>query len=73
LREQIVLLGVRLAFAPRSTADCLAPLVEELLNLRKYFRDKKQWVDADAIRECLEKVDITIDDTKEGSRWRLKS
>ena len=73
LREQIVLLGTRLASAPRSTADCLAPLVEELLDLRKYFRNKKQWADADAIRECLEKVDVTIEDTKEGSRWRLKS
>ncbi|MBC8432604.1 MAG: hypothetical protein H8D96_11895 [Desulfobacterales bacterium] len=73
LREQIVLLGVRLASAPQSAEDCLAPLIEELLDLRKYFRDKKQWVDADAIRECLEKVGITIEDTKEGSRWRLKS
>ncbi len=72
LREQIVLLGARLASAPRSTADCLAPLVEELLDLRKYFRNKKQWADADAIRECLEKVHITIEDTKEGPRWRLK-
>ncbi len=73
LREQIVLLGTRLASAPQSTEDCLAPLVEELLNLRNYFRGKKQWADADAIRECLEKVDVTIEDTKEGSRWRLKS
>ncbi len=72
LREQIVLLGTRLASTPQSAADCLAPIVEELLDLRKYFRDKKQWVDADAIRKCLEKVDVTIEDTKAGPRWRIK-
>jgi hypothetical protein len=72
LRELIVSLGVRLASAPSSRADCLAPLVEEVLALRQKFRGEKQYEAADATRESLERADIIVEDTKEGSRWRLK-
>jgi peptidase E len=71
LRELIVCLGVRLESAPRSRTDCLAPLVEALLNLRQKFRTKKQFDAADAIRKCLEGAGIIIEDTKQGSHWRL--
>jgi hypothetical protein len=71
LREFIVLLGMPLASAPRSREECLAPLVEELLALRARFRENNQWLDADAIRDCLKRADIEVDDTPEGYRWRL--
>ncbi len=72
LRELIVSIGVKLESAPRSRADCLAPLVEVLLNLRQEFRTKKQFDAADAIRENLELAGIIIEDTRQGARWRLK-
>ena len=72
LRELIVSIGVRLESAPRSRADCLAPLIEELLELRKKLRSKNQYNAADAIRESLKRAGITVDDTRDGSRWRLK-
>ncbi len=72
LRELIVSIGVKLESAPRSRADCLAPLVEVLLNLRQEFRTKKQFDAADAIRENLEVAGIIIEDTRQGARWRLK-
>jgi peptidase E len=72
LREMIVALGVRLASAPQSEADCLRPLVEALLTLRQDFRNKKQYDAADAIRESLNQVNIRIDDTEGGSQWHLK-
>jgi cysteinyl-tRNA synthetase len=68
----IVLLGVRLESLPPSKAESIAPLVEALLELRDQFRRKKQWVEADAIREALQEAEITIEDTQEGSRWLLK-
>lgn len=71
-RELIVSLGVRLGSAPISRVDCLAPFVEELLALRQKFREEKQYGAADAVRESLEKADIIVEDTKDGSRWRLK-
>jgi peptidase E len=73
LRELIAILGTRLAAAPPSAADCLAPLVEQLLRVRERFRQQKQFDAADAIRDSLQRANIIIEDTKKGSRWRLGS
>jgi hypothetical protein len=71
LREMIVTLGVELSSATDPTG-CPEPLVEELLALRERFRQRKQWQDADAIRDSLQRVSIVIYDTEEGPRWHLK-
>jgi len=71
LRELIAILGTRLAAAPRSETDCLAPIVEQLLEVRETFRQRKQFEEADAVRNCLQRANIVIEDEKEGSRWRL--
>ena len=73
LREMIAILGTRLAALPRSQIDCLAPVVEQLLQVRDAFRQRKQFKEADAIRDCLQRANFIIDDEKEGSRWRLTS
>jgi peptidase E len=73
LRELIAILGTRLAAAPRSPADCLAPLIEQLLRVRERFRQQKQFDAADAIRDSLQRANIIIEDTKKGSRWRQGS
>jgi cysteinyl-tRNA synthetase len=73
LREWIVLLGTRLSEAPKDTADCLAPIVEEMLDLRSRFRRNRQWAEADAIRESLHRANVLVEDTPEGSRWRLET
>jgi len=71
LREMIVSLGVKLSSATDPTG-CPEPLVEELVALRERFRQRKQWQDADAIRDSLQRVSIVIEDTEEGPRWNLK-
>jgi len=73
LRDLIVLLGMRLEASPKDRADCLAPLVEDLLKLREKFRQNEQWQEADAIRSSLERADILVEDSEDASRWRLKS
>jgi cysteinyl-tRNA synthetase len=72
LRDLIVLIGMQLASAPKDAAACLAPLVDELLHLRDQFRQEKLWRQADAIRESLQRAGIVVEDTVEGSRWRLQ-
>jgi cysteinyl-tRNA synthetase len=72
LREFMVALGVRLASLPPSRADCLAPLVKELLMLRQRFRNNQQYDAADALRDSLKRADIFVEDSKDGSRWRLR-
>jgi cysteinyl-tRNA synthetase len=61
---------VKLASSAADPVDRLAPLVEELLALRESFRQNKQWQDADAIRDSLERAGIVIEDTDAGPRWR---
>jgi cysteinyl-tRNA synthetase len=60
-----------LAAAPRSEKACLAPLIEQLLDVRERFRQQKQFDAADAIRGSLQRANILIEDTPEGSRWQL--
>ena len=73
LRELIAILGTRLAAAPHSEMDCLTPLVDQLLDVRERFREQRQFDAADAIRDSLQQANIIIEDTPEGSRWRLRS
>jgi hypothetical protein len=73
LRELIAILGTRLGAAPRSETDCLAPVVQQLLDVRKQFRKQKLFDQADAIRDSLQRANIIIEDTEDGSRWRLRS
>ncbi len=73
LRELMVILGTELAGPSQSKADSLASLVETLIELRKQFREKKQWQDADAIRTALKRVNILLEDTEQGARWRMDS
>ena len=71
LRELMVAIGVKLQSAPGSRTECLTPVVEALLQLRQEFRTRKQFDAADAIRQSLESAGIVIEDTGQGSRWRL--
>jgi peptidase E len=73
LRELIAILGTRLAAVPRSETDCLAPVVQQLLDVREQFRKQKLFDQADAIRDSLQRANIIIEDTTNGSRWRLIS
>ena len=71
LRDLIVLTGTALASSPGNQAECLTPLVEALLELRQTFRVNNQWTEADAIRDILQSVNITVEDAQNGSQWRL--
>ena len=73
LRDMLAFLGTRLSSSPKSEAECLAPIVEQLLDLRERFRKQKKWQEADEVRTCLTQANIVIEDTKDGSRWRLKN
>jgi cysteinyl-tRNA synthetase len=73
LRDQIVVVGAALDETPVDDHQRLQPLVADLLNLRKMFRENKQFAEADALRDSLERVNIRIEDTPQGTRWRIGS
>jgi cysteinyl-tRNA synthetase len=47
------------------------PLIELLLSIRQQLRENQQWWLADHIRQELNKLGITLEDTPQGTRWRV--
>ncbi len=43
--------------------------IDDLLELRTTAREAKDWATADAIRDGLSELNITIEDTADGARW----
>ncbi len=71
LREWVIQLGAAMASGSRSPAECLGPLVVGLLALRDHLRAERRWAEADMLRDCLQRANILIEDTGQGSRWRV--
>ena len=46
--------------------------MEEIIAKRKEAREAKNWEIADKIRLALDKVDIVLKDSKEGTTWEVK-
>jgi cysteinyl-tRNA synthetase len=46
--------------------------IEERISLRDQARQKKDWQEADRIREELSQHGIVLEDTAEGTMWKIK-
>ena len=46
-------------------------LVESVVSARSAARERKDWAQADALREQLTAAGVVLEDTSEGQRWRL--
>jgi cysteinyl-tRNA synthetase len=51
--------------------ELLHGLMQLILELRKSVRDKKDFESSDKIRDELQRLNITVKDTKEGSTWSI--
>lgn len=59
-------------FAEEDGAPALAaPLIDYLLELREQARAERAFERADAIRERLAQLGVTVEDTPAGARWRI--
>lgn len=72
LREMIAVFAAKMVLRPASTETCLTPLVEALLQLRKRFRDEKNFEAADALRNCLQETGIRVKDGPAGPVWEME-
>jgi len=52
--------------------EMLDTLLELVLDSRDNFRLNKQWAKSDALRDQLQKVGIVLEDTAQGTRWKLE-
>lgn len=69
LRELAGVLGLRLR-DPQEKSHEAGPFIDLLLEIRTSLRKAKQFEMADTIRERLEALGVTIEDTAQGTRWR---
>jgi cysteinyl-tRNA synthetase len=63
-------LGLRLE-AAGIEGQSIAPFVELLLSIRQDLRKAKQWALADKIRDELKVLGVLVEDTAQGSTWRM--
>jgi cysteinyl-tRNA synthetase len=60
---------------PQEAGGQLAPVVDALVELavaaRAAARERKDWAEADALRDRLSAAGVVLEDTPEGVRWRL--
>jgi cysteinyl-tRNA synthetase len=68
LRELTNVLGLRLQEKQGSSEDeaRVLALIEERTEARK----QKQWARSDEIRDQLKEMGVTIEDSKDGTKWR---
>jgi cysteinyl-tRNA synthetase len=65
-------LGLRLEDTSAGAGDA-TPFIELLVQLRQELRDAKQWALADGVRDRLETLGVTIEDTPTGTTWRARA
>ncbi len=76
LRELLEVLGFRLTEETRrggAAATDVAPLVALLIDVRSELRKKREWALADLIRDRLAEQGIALEDTPEGTKWRVRT
>ncbi|MBA26054.1 MAG: cysteine--tRNA ligase [Chloroflexi bacterium] len=71
LAELSGVLGLTLSDQNSYSDGDIAPFVEMLINVRSELREVKQFELADNIREKLFQLGISLEDTEEGTIWRL--
>ena len=64
------ILGV---FTPQTINQELPPEAQELIKKREEARKAKDWKTADALRQQLKAMGITIEDTAHGVRWKIEN
>ncbi len=71
-RELAGVLGLQLAAPQEAAGYSIAPFVELLLSVRQDLRKVKQWALADKIRDDLKTLGVIVEDSTQGSTWRLE-
>jgi cysteinyl-tRNA synthetase len=68
LRELTGVLGLRLNEKQGSSEQDAQ--VEALIAERNEARNQKQWARSDELRDQLKEMGVTIEDSKDGTKWR---
>jgi cysteinyl-tRNA synthetase len=55
----------------RAGSELVEGLVRMLIDMRQQARENRDWTQADAIRDRLAELGVTLEDGSGGTRWRL--
>jgi cysteinyl-tRNA synthetase len=69
-RTLVGVLGLELD-APEGRGQSIAPFVDLLLSVRQDLRKARQWALSDRIRDDLKALGVVVEDSPQGSTWRL--
>jgi len=58
-------------FPEEAGQELVEALMNILIELRQEFREARDWARADAIRDRLKEAGVLLEDTPQGTRWRL--
>jgi len=72
LRELAGVLGLDVSANKQSSAGDADPFLDLLVEIRTQLREAKQWALADRIRDGLEALGVSVEDTATGTTWRRK-
>ena len=64
------ILGILILDEEKSSDDLVNPLMELILELRQDLRKEKNFKLADKIRDKLSELNILVEDTPQGPRWK---
>ncbi|MGC8780284.1 MAG: cysteine--tRNA ligase [Anaerolineae bacterium] len=70
-RQLCNVLGLQLT-PPKAAEQPAAPFIDLLLSVRQDLRKAKQWALADKIRDELKALGVIVEDTPQGSTWRMQ-
>jgi cysteinyl-tRNA synthetase len=45
--------------------------MDELLRWRDELRREQRWREADALRDCLQRAQVVVEDTPDGTHWHV--
>ncbi|MBK8796683.1 MAG: cysteine--tRNA ligase [Anaerolineales bacterium] len=75
LHELAGILGLSLHEPTRDAVSEVAaiPFIDLLISVRGDLRQAKQWALADKVRDGLKELNVVIDDTPDGAKWRFEA
>jgi len=71
-RQLLNVLGIRVEKRKSERPEVTEQLMSLIVKIRQEARERKEWKTADAIRDELESVGFIIEDTPEGTRWKMR-
>lgn len=75
IAEELVegVLGIKMEMRKPETDKLVDDLMSLIISIRRRMRERKDWVVADEIRAKLQALGLTLEDTSEGTKWRIET